>query len=60
MDLLDVEIENIISGLPNLIQIAKQDIYIARKKRNYQLSAAAGGIALGYLLQVNSLLRVGV
>ena len=54
MDILDIEIQGIIEDLPNLIQIAKENIGIARKKRNYQLSAAASGIALGYLIQVNA------
>ena len=52
MNLLDIEIQSVISELPTLIQTAKQDISDARKKQNYRLSAAASGIALGYLIQV--------
>ena len=52
MDQLDIEIENLIIEIPTVINVAKENIYEARKKENYALIGSAIGIATGYLMQV--------
>lgn len=52
MSFIDTELSDIINNIPKVISKAKEDIFEARLTSNYRLWAAAGGIAIGKLIQV--------
>ena len=50
---MDSEIIKVLQDIPSVILKSEESILRARIRRNFRKVAAASGIALGYLMQVN-------